>query len=200
METKAALLALSLTATLAGGCSMANTDLPISKDLQNTILEDAAKRTSIPKAHIDLRMLTDWDNAKCPIVEAMPQAHGANPRRYAVIGNELLAANKAENFGKILKACFADVSKANALDLARLSTMFGHFGSPVGMVWARDLSVDHPEIATPTKEFKPVLKDVDGKKVLEFYTFSSPLDQFYFCRVLFSGDAPELTATLLNNQ
>ncbi len=177
---------------------MSAKELPVSKELQEVILNDTATRTHFPKDKIALNMLANWDNQKCPIVEAQPEAHGMPPRRYAIIGGEVLAANKKENFAKILAACFAEPAKEDPITIARLSVMFGHFGAPVGSVWLRDLEADHPELATPTKNFKPLIKDDNGRKVLEFYSFSSPVNLFYFCRVIFGADGPVLEAMELN--
>ena len=177
---------------------MSNKELPISKELQEVIREDAAKRAHLPKEHVELAMLSNWDNKKCPIVEASFDVHGAQARRYAVINNELLAANKKENYGKIIKACFPEPAKEDPITLARLSVMFAHFGAPVGSVWLRDLAADHPELSTPTKTFQPLIKEENGNKVLEFYTFSSPVNQFYYCRVIFAAGEPELSAIELN--
>ncbi len=194
------LAALCLVSLLPGGCFMSNKDLPISKELQETILEDVAKRTHLPKDHIELSMLVNWDNEKCPIVEGITNVHGVPPRRYALINGEILAANKKENFAKIVQAAFPNVTQEDPITIARLSVMFAHFGAPVGSVWLRDLKADHPEIATPTTTFKPQWKDENGGKVLEFYSFSSPVNTFYFCRVVFKGADPELSAIALNSR
>ena len=178
---------------------MANKELPISKELQEVIKDDAASRVHMSKENVELSMLDNWDNQKCPIVEAnMNNAHGIAPKRYAVIDGEVLAANKKDSYGKIMAAAFPNVAQEDPITLARLSVMFAHFGAPVGSVWLRDLSIDHPELTTPTKSFKPLLKEDNGKKILEFYTFSSPLNIFYFCRVTFGAAVPELEAVELN--
>ncbi len=178
---------------------MSSNELPISKELQEKILNDAAQRTSIPKEHIKLAMLNGWDNAKCPIIEARPDAHGANPRRYGFINNELLPANQKETFQKLVNHCYSDVAKADPVELARLATMFAHFGAPIGMLWLRNLNEDHPEIATPTTTFEPVIKQDGDLVFLEFYSFSHPLSQFYFCRIDFKAEGPVLKCALLND-
>ncbi|MBN2440540.1 MAG: hypothetical protein JXJ04_04325 [Spirochaetales bacterium] len=132
-----------------------------------------------------LEFLEEWDNARLPIVLAIPAKLlvDYSPCFAIMPDNRVLSAYEKDAFKTIIKEVFPDITEADAPLIAELSIMFGGFGAYVGVIYdgmVKGRSSSNRQLRSTSDIY---YKKQGENHRIEFYSYDYELLLMYDCRI-----------------